>query len=303
MKNNDINLIGFYNRFSTEQSCRDYLEKARWGDEIVCPKCGVVGNSYKYKKGNLYKCGDCRKQFTVRVDTIFEDSKISLQKWFLAIYFATSLKKGISSIQLSKYIGITQKSAWFMLHRIRHAVESGDYNKPQLSGDVEIDECYVGGKRRGSKRGRGGEHKSPVVGMAERDGDVRAVATTDTKARTVSPLVRSNVKIDATVHTDEYPVYNALGYMGYDHQKVNHSVKEWVHNATHTNTIEGFWSHLKRGIDGIYHHVSHKHLQRYCDEYQYRYNTRLMGDFERFESWFQGLRNRLTYNHLVRRKA
>ncbi len=296
----DINLIDFFNRFSTEQVCRDYLEKARWDDEIACPKCGVIGNIYKYKDGKLFKCGACRKQFTVRVGTIFEDSKIPLQKWFLAIYLATSLKKGISSIQLSKYIGITQKSAWFMLHRIRHAIESGNFDKPQLSGDVEIDETYVGGKRRGSKRGRGGEHKSSIVGMVERDGDVRAVVTVDTKARTVAPLIRSNVSISATIHTDEYKVYNVLDRMGYDHQRVNHSKKEWVHNATHTNTIEGFWSHLKRGINGIYHHVSRKHLQNYCDEYQYRYNTRLMNDFERFAKWFSGSECRLTYSHLVR---
>lgn len=185
-----------------------------------------------------------------------------------------------------------------MLHRIRYAVEFGSYDKP-LGGDVEVDETYIGGRRRGSKRGRGGEHKTPVVGMVEREGEVRAVVTTDTKTRSVSPLVRAYVSIDATVHTDEYRTYNDLDRMGYDHQSVNHSAKEWVHNANHTNTIEGFWSHLKRGIDGIQHHVSRKHLQRYCDEYQYRYNTRLMTDFERFERWFGNINKHMTYKELI----
>lgn len=295
-----LNLIDFYNQFNDEQACRDYLEKARWGDDITCPKCGVVGESYKYTDGKLFKCGACRKQFTVRVGSIFEDSKLPLQKWFLAIYLATSLKKGISSIQLSKYLGITQKSAWFMLHRIRYAVAYESLNTPQMGGDVEIDETYVGGKRRGSKRGRGGEHKTSVVGIVEREGSVRTYATADTKTATVAPLVRSNVSIEATIHTDEYPVYNVLDRMGYDHTKVNHSAKEWVHNANHTNTIEGFWSHLKRGIDGVYHHVSRKHLQAYCDEYQYRYNTRELNDFERFEDWFNNITKRMTYGGLVK---
>jgi transposase-like protein len=136
-------LIDFYNKFSSEQVCRDYLEKARWGDEIVCPHCGSY-KAYKYSDGRLFKCGDCRKQFTVRVGTIFEDSKISLQKWFLAVYLATSLKKGISSVQLSKYLGITQKTSWFMLQRIRYAIETGDTTK--LSGEVEIDETYMSKK-------------------------------------------------------------------------------------------------------------------------------------------------------------
>ncbi|MGH7236934.1 MAG: IS1595 family transposase [Candidatus Saccharimonadales bacterium] len=293
-----INLIDFYNKFADEQTCRNYLEQARWDGEIVCPKCGVIGETYKYSNGKLYKCGACRKQFTVRVGTIFEDSKIPLQKWFLAVYLTTSLKKGVSSIQLSKYLGITQKSAWFMLHRIRYAVEFGSYDK-QLGGDVEVDETYIGGRRRGSKRGRGGEHKTPVVGMIEREGDVGTKVTVDTKTSSVSPLVREYVSIDATVHTDEYRVYNDLDRMGYDHQSVNHSVKEWAHNANHTNTIEGFWSHLKRGIDGIQHHVSRKHLQRYCDEYQYRYNTRLMTDFERFENWFGNINKHMTYKELI----
>jgi transposase-like protein len=136
-------IIRFYEKFRDEQVCRDYLEEARWGDEIVCPHCGSY-KTYKFTNGRLFKCGDCKKQFTVRVGTIFEDSKISLQKWFLAVYLATSLKKGVSSVQLSKYLGITQKTAWFMLQRIRYAIKSGTYDN--LDGKVEIDETYVGSK-------------------------------------------------------------------------------------------------------------------------------------------------------------
>lgn len=140
------NLITFYEQFRDEQVCRDYLENIRWSSEITCPKCGVIGKAYKYSDGKTFKCAECRKQFTVRVGTIFEDSKLPLQKWFLAIYLATSLKKGISSIQLSKYLGITQKTAWFMLHRIRYAMKSESYDKP-LGGEVEMDEPIVGGRR------------------------------------------------------------------------------------------------------------------------------------------------------------
>ncbi len=290
-----VNLVDFFAKFPNEQACRDYLEKARWGDTIVCPKCWVVGKSYKYKDGKLFKCGDCRQQFTVRIGTIFEDSKIPLQKWFLVIYLATSLKKGISSVQVSKYAGITQKSAWFMLHRIRHTFgPTGN----TLSGEVEVDETYVGGKR-SRKLGSPMDNKTPVVGMVERGGRIRTVVTADTSTASIKPLVRSNVRINTLVFTDEYPSYNDLRWMGYMHQSVNHSENEWRVGIAHTNTVEGFWSHLKRGIDGIYHHVSPKHLQRYCDEYSYRHDTRKLSDFDRFEGWFRRAHGRLTYKSLT----
>ena len=187
----NINLIDFYNKFSTEQACRDYLEQARWDGEITCPHCGVIGNSYKYKDGRLYKCGDCRQQFTVRVGTIFEDSKIPLQKWFLAVYLATSLKKGVSSVQLSKYLGVTQKSAWFMLHRIRYALESGGYDKP-LDGEVEMDETYVGGKTELKKKF---DNKTPVVGVLQRKGRLVTRVTQDASSTTLQRLMREHVAV------------------------------------------------------------------------------------------------------------
>jgi transposase-like protein len=290
-----INLIEFYNKFANEQACRDYLEKARWGDTITCPKCGIVGESYKYTDGRLFKCGACRKQFTVRVGTIFEDSKLPLQKWFLAIYLATSLKKGISSMQLSKYLGITQKTAWYMLHRVRYAVETTNYDKP-LDGDVEMDETYIGGRRPMKKKF---DNKTPVVGAVERDGRVVAKATQDASSTTLQKLLREHVAIGANLYTDEWRGYTRSRRIGYNHSTVNHSAYQWKDGVAHTNTIEGFWSHLKRGIDGIYHHVSPKHLQRYCDEYQYRYNTRLLTDFERFETWFKHINKRIMYKELI----
>ncbi len=291
----NLSLIDFFAQFPTEQACRDYLEKTRWGKRITCPKCGVIGNAYKYFDGRLYKCGDCRRQFTVRVGTIFEDSKIPLQKWFLAIYLASSLKKGISSIQLSKYLDVTQKTSWFMLHRIRHVFGSDGL---LLSGEVEVDETYVGGKR-SRKLGSNLDNKTSVIGMVERGGRMRAKVTNDTKSSTITPLVRKNVQIDSWVYTDEYPAYDALDRLGYYRRSVNHNQNEWRVGDAHTNTIEGFWSQLKRGIDGVYHHVSPKHLQRYCDEYAFRHNTPTLNDFARFEQWFGRIGKRLTYKELI----
>lgn len=293
----NTNLITFYERFRDEQTCRDYLEKMRWENELICPKCGVIGKAYKYSDGKMFKCADCRKQFTVRVGTIFEDSKLPLQKWFLAIYLATSLKKGISSIQLSKYLGITQKTAWFMLHRIRYAVENGTYDKP-LDGDVEMDETYVGGRRPMKQKM---DNKTPVVGAVERHGRVHAQVTQDASATTLQRVIGENIATTANLYTDEWKGYHRAARFVVSHRSVIHSAQQWSEGNVHTNTIEGFWSHLKRGIDGIYHHVSPKHLQRYCDEYQYRYNTRDMNDFERFTYWFAHINSndKLLYKELI----
>src|SRR3989344_5078315 len=182
-----MNLIEFQQKFGSEAVCLDYLEQARWPNERYCPHCNST-KTYKFSDGRLFKCGTCRKQFTAKVGTIFSDSKIPLNKWFMAIYLATSLKKGISSMQLSRYVGITQKSSWLMLQRIRYALEkSGNGNLFQ--NVVEVDETYIGGKHEG-KRGRGAEGKTPVVGIAERKGRVLARAVADTKAKTVRTIVR-----------------------------------------------------------------------------------------------------------------
>ncbi len=274
-----FNLIQFYQKFGTEEQCQRFLFENRWADGVTCPKCGEIGvKTYKLASGRI-KCASCRNTFTVRSRSIFEDSPVPLQKWFLAIYLCGSYKKGISSIQLSKYLGITQKTAWFMLQRIRYVFENDSFE--MLTGDVEMDEAYIGGKdsnKHHSKRlktltGKGAQgygsknSKAPVVGMVERGGKLYAVATKDTGSKTLMTLARKHIDINATVYTDEHMPYRTLPKIGFKHESVNHGVKEFVKGMASTNTAESFWSHLKRGINGIYHHVSAKHLQRYCNEY------------------------------------
>ncbi len=301
------NLIEFYNEFATEEKCQDFLARQRWGDEIVCPKCGTIGvKAYKLASGRL-KCAECRGPFTVRMGSVFEDSKLPLQKWFFAIYLCTSLKKGVSSIQLSKYLGVTQKTAWFMLQRIRYVFENGTFEK--LKNAVEVDEAYIGGSeknKRANKKTRGAQGfgskkvKTPVVGMVQRGGKLHAVVTGDTGSTTLMGLISKHVDLDATVYTDEHMPYRSLSTIGYKHESVNHGSKEFVNGMASTNTAESFWSHLKRGVDGIYHHVSAKHLQKYCDEYSYRWNTKDMTDGERFKDWFSNINSkRLMYKSLI----
>ena len=296
-----MSLFAFQQQYPDEASCLVFLETQRWGENGAnryCPHCGSL-KSYKFADGKLFKCGDCRKKFTVKVGTMFSDSHIPLQKWFYAIYLNTSLKKGISSIQLAKYLGITQKSAWFMLQRIRYSVETagrGDL----LVNVVEADETYVGGKRHDGMRGRGASGKTPVVGIAERKGEIRLEVTENTKAVTLDKIITDHVKPGATVMTDEYRPYNHVTKLGYEHHRVNHSNKDFVIGESHTNTIEGAWSHLKLSIQAVYIGVSPKHLQKYCAEYEYRYNTRELKDAERFDKWFGFVNGvNLTYKKLI----
>lgn len=293
-----MSLLAFQNQFPDESSCLEFLEAQRWANGRYCPHCGSL-KSYKFADGKLFKCGDCRKKFTVKVGTIFSDSHIPLQKWFYAIYLNTSLKKGISSIQLAKYLGTTQKTAWFMLQRIRYSVENA--GRGDLLGNiVEADETYVGGKKHDGKRGRGASGKTPVVGIAERKGEIRLEVTANTKAVILDKIITENVKPGSTVMTDEYRPYSHVTKLGYEHRRVNHSNKDFVIGQNHTNTIEGAWSHLKLSIQAIYIGVSPKHLQKYCAEYEYRYNTRELKDDERFDKWFGFVNGmNLTYRNLI----
>lgn len=296
-----MSLFAFQQQFPDEASCLSFLETQRWGEDSkdrYCPHCGSL-KTYKFADGKLFKCGDCRKKFTVKVGTMFSDSHIPLQKWFYAIYLNTSLKKGISSIQLSKYLDITQKTAWFMLQRIRHSVEKA--GRSDLLGNiVEADETYVGGKKHDGVRGRGASGKTPVVGIAERKGEIRLAVTQDTTAHTLEKVITDNVTPGSTVMTDEYRPYNHVTQLGYEHHRVNHSNKEFAVEQNHTNTIEGAWSHLKLSIRAIYIGVSPKHLQKYCAEYEYRYNTRQLKDDERFDKWFGFVNGKnLAYKKLI----
>ncbi|HET9411307.1 MAG TPA: IS1595 family transposase [Candidatus Saccharimonadales bacterium] len=294
-----MNLLEFTQKFATEEACLAHLENARWGangKDRFCPHCGSY-KTYKFSNGKLFKCGDCRKQFTVKVGTIFSDSKIPLTKWYLAIYLASSLKKGVSSVQVSKYTGVTQKSAWFMLHRIRTAFESNG-NGNLLRGTVEIDETYVGGKA-ANRAFRKPQPKATVFGVVERHGAAYIKHVKSSGSRVLLPEIAKTVEPGAQIYTDQWQAYKTLGRRGYSHGVVNHGERQYVVGARHTQTVEGLWSQFKRSIYGVYHHVSVKHLQRYCSETEYRYNTRALTDGERFEHWFGRVAGRLTYKELV----
>lgn len=295
-------IIELVRYFDTEEKCAEYLAQKRWNGNPVCPKCGHA-HVYELKgKTKRYKCGKCREQFSVRVGTIFEASPIKLQTWFLAIYLITAHKKGISSLQLSKDLNVTQKTAWFMLHRVRYAM--GMDVAEQLDGTVEIDETYVGGKERNksiSKRMKGmhgGKGKAAVLGMLDRDGEVVAKHVPDTEKKTLLPIIRAAVAPGSTLCTDEFPAYTSLRRV-YDHQTVKHNAEQYVRGAIHTNSIEGFWSLLKRGIIGVYHFTSEKHLQKYVDEFAFRYNSRAMHDANRFADMLGNVAGRLDYKTLT----
>ncbi len=251
-----INPIDFYKKFPNEQSCRDYLQNARWGDNSTCPKCGVVdGKIYKLKDTRLLKCALCRQPFSVRVGTVFEDSAIPLQSWFLAVYLATSLKKGICSVQLAKYLGMTQKSAWHMLHRIRHSVKSTVDDKP-LEGIVEVDETYIGCK---TKERIKYDNKAVIFGAVERKGKDKLSHVRSPGARVLLPEIAKNISPKATIYSDQWNAYKTLTRRGYAYASINYSVLEFGRGTVHTNTIEGgIWDHLNIGLKAIYMGVSPK---------------------------------------------
>lgn len=294
-------VVELLDTFKDEQSCIDHLEHLRWNGNVVSP---FDPNSTVYKcKGNKYRCRKTGKYFNVKTNTLFDNTKISLRKWFVAIYIVTSHKKGISSVQLSKDINVTQKTAWFMLHRIRKCF--GIENDNELNNTVEMDETYVGGKnknRHANKKvkhcqGRSSADKTPVFGMVERNGKLNAKVVADTSADTLTPEILKHVK-NATIYTDEYKGYNEVRQY-YPHEIVKHKQYEYVRENIYTNTIEGFWALLKRGIIGIYHYVSKIHLQRYVDEFVFRYNTRGCSEFSRFNLLLQNTEYRLTYKQLI----
>jgi transposase-like protein len=286
------NLIQIFKYFKNNEICEKHLEKVRWNNEVVCPFCN---SKVVYKTKLRYFCGDCDKRFNVKTKTIFENTKISLTKWFVSIYLSTSYKKGISSLQLSKDIDVTQKTAWFMLQRIREMLKDTTVNV--LSGIVELDETYIGGKHKG-KRGRGSENKIPIFGLLERQGKVINRKVENTKKKTLQSIINDKVKYGSEVMTDEWLAYNGLDNK-YVHKVVNHSLKQYVSGDAHTNTIEGYWSLLKRGIIGIYHQVSDKHITRYLDEFVFRYNSRYMNEESRFDLSLGQCVVRLKYKDLI----
>jgi transposase-like protein len=268
----------------TENEAREYLEKIRWNAEIACVHCGSMNfyklnpkpNSKKPVRKVVYKCKDCKKQFTVTVGTIFEGSHIPLRTWLMAIALMCASKKGISAHQLHRMLGITYKSAWFMAHRIRYGMTK-DNIAEKLNGTVEADETYIGGKAKG-KRGRGAKNKIAVFTLIERNGDVRSQITEKVTAKNLKGIIKENVDINSIMITDEFPSYIGLEKRYKAHYVINHGQKEYVRGDVHTNTVEGYFSLLKRGINGIYHHVSKKHLNFYLKEFDFRYNLRKLND-------------------------
>ena len=290
--------------FPTEQSCIDHLENLSWGGNPVSP-FDAASKVYKCA-GNKYKCKNTGKYFNVRTNTIFDNTKIPLQKWFLALYVFSSHKKGISSHQLAKDISVTQKSAWFLLHRLRYAFDHPNF-KNTLADTVEIDETFVDGKsenKHASKKnknpsGNTMHKKQPVLGMRERDGNVVAMVIPKRSRENILPLIYQTIEADSHVMTDEYTIYKELGAT-YIHNTGNHGAKEYVNQMARTNGNENLWSRLKRGIDGIYYWVSKEHLQIYVDEFSLRFNTRDFNTQGRFDLILSAVANkRLTYNDLI----
>lgn len=286
----------------SEEDCRLYIEKLRWNNIPTCYHCGSINeNHYKLTNNGvfngLYKCKDCRLRFTVRMGTMFESSHIPLKKWFLAIYIFLSHKKGISSVQLHKDINVTQKTAWFMLHRIRYNCE--DQIDVEFQEEIQVDETYVGGKSRGRRKGTQGRSltKTPVMGLLSA-GKVKAKVIPNASGTVLKSIIYNLITKGATIVTDGW-----LGYRGLNrdfiHKVVKHNQGIYVENGYHTNSIEGFWSQLKRGIIGIYHLVSAKHLPKYSEEFVYRYNTRELSDGERFSQFIGLANNRLKYYALI----
>lgn len=272
--------------FKDDQKARVYLESVRWPNGPICPHCGSAEVPYALKgkahRPGLYKCRDkdCRMQFSVTVGTVFERSKIPLSKWLTAAFLLCSSKKGMSAHQLHRVMGVTYKTAWFLAHRIRHAMETQPNGLMGFGGGfVEVDETFIGNDRtikpKHQKKGRGYHHKYKVLSLVDREtGKARSVVLDNLKASTIAPILRANVSKDATLMTDEAFYYTKIGREFAAHNSVNHNDGECGRGSSHTNTVEGFFSVFKRGMKGVYQHCQSKHLHRYLAEFDFRYNHR-----------------------------
>jgi transposase-like protein len=300
-KSQPTSLIEAIRYFSDLDVCNDFVAKLRWPNGPVCPRCGCVEYSYLTTR-RVWKCKACKKQYSVKLGAIFEESRLGLDKWLPAVWLVANSKNGISSHELGRALGITQKSAWFMLHRIRLAMQSETF---MLSGEVEVDETFVGGKgenmhrsvreRRGMSKGGGSIDKTVVLGMRERSsGKVRAEVVPNVKGDTLKPRVHDAVEAGSAIYTDQWNGYTGLESR-FDHETVNH-IETYVEGRVHTNGIENFWALLKRGLNGTYVSVEPFPLFRYHDERVFTYNLRDRTDYGRFEAVLSAAAgHRLTY--------
>ncbi len=293
--------------FSDLDIAHRYLVDLRWSDGVVCPHCAGLEHSYTTTR-KIWRCKSCKKQFSVKVGTIFEGSPIGLDKWLSAVWMIANAKNGVSSCEIARSIGVTQKTAWFMLHRIREAMQSGSFEK--FSGDVEVDETYVGGKVKNmhqakieqrEKQGRGSVNKAIVVGLLERNGQVKTKVVKHASKKTLHNLINENVVKGANVYTDEFTAYQGLG-AEYIHQVIEHAT-QYVNGNIHTNGIENFWSLFKRGLRGTYVNCDVEHLFRYLNEQTFRFNNRRDNDSMRFESVMSMVAGKkLTYAELIQKQ-
>lgn len=299
------NILDFQKEFSTEDKCREYLEQQRWDGTPACPFCGSI-NVCRFTTRKSFKCREkgCRKQFSVLVGSVYQNTKIPLAKWFLATYILSVHSKGISSLQLANWLGVTQTTAWHLNHRIREMLI--DKSPALLEGVVEVDETYIGGSLKNihakkKEKLKGLDNKTMVFGAIQRGGKVRTKVTPQTNIENISEAIDGFVLPDSFMVSDEHHAYNKVGQK-FKHRKVNHRVKEYVRKEdilVHTNNLEGYWNILKKQIDGIHHSVSPKHLQRYCNESAFRYNNRTLFQDERFAAALANSNGSLTYNQLT----
>lgn len=268
-----MNLVSLMDRFSCDTKCREALEKLRWPGGPICPRCNTM-KVVALPSGEKWECRGCRYQFTVTAGTILHDSHLPLRKWFLAIYLMCESKKGMSANQLKRTLGVNYRTAWYLCHRIREAMGNDQLSGPTLVGVVEVDETYVGGKAKNKGRGYTG-NKTIVAGAIQRNGHVRLERVSNVKRKTLHDFIARTVKDEAeAIYTDELKSYLGIADHNTRHETVNHSEEEWVVGDVHTNGIEGVWSLFKHSIVGAFHKMSVKHLDRYLDELEWRFNNR-----------------------------